>query len=46
MEKLPTMTEVLGLWWCVPSMGDVRAEYHFLTPKLVEAGYRVIKFMG
>jgi len=27
---------------CVPSMGDVRAEYRFLAPKLVEAGYRVI----
>jgi pimeloyl-ACP methyl ester carboxylesterase len=27
---------------CVPSMGDVRAEYRFLTPQLVAAGYRVV----
>ena len=27
---------------CVPSMGDVRAEYRFLIPQLVEAGYRVV----
>lgn len=27
---------------CVPGMGDVRAQYRFLTPKLVEAGYRVV----
>ncbi len=27
---------------CVPSMGDLRAEYRFLAPKLVEAGYRAI----
>lgn len=27
---------------CVPSMGDVRQEYRFLTPLLVEAGYRVV----
>jgi pimeloyl-ACP methyl ester carboxylesterase len=27
---------------CVPSMGDVRAEYRFLKPRLLEAGYRVI----
>jgi pimeloyl-ACP methyl ester carboxylesterase len=26
---------------CVPSMGDVRAEYRFLAPALVEAGYQV-----
>ncbi len=26
---------------CVPSLGDVRAEYRFLVPGLVEAGYRV-----
>lgn len=26
---------------CAPSMGDVRAEYRFLVPQLVEAGYRV-----
>jgi pimeloyl-ACP methyl ester carboxylesterase len=26
---------------CVPSMGDVRQEYRFLAPRLVEAGYRV-----
>jgi pimeloyl-ACP methyl ester carboxylesterase len=26
---------------CVPSLGDVRDEYRFLTPLLVEAGYRV-----
>lgn len=26
---------------CVPSLGDVRAEYRFLVPILVEAGYRV-----
>lgn len=27
---------------CVPSMGDVRAEYRFLIPELVAAGYRVV----
>lgn len=27
---------------CVPSLGDVRAEYRFLTPHLVNAGYRVV----
>jgi len=27
---------------CVPSMGDLRAEYRFLAPALVAAGYRVI----
>jgi pimeloyl-ACP methyl ester carboxylesterase len=27
---------------CVPSMGDVRAEYRFLAPTLVAAGYRVV----
>jgi len=27
---------------CAPSMGDVRAEYRFLTPQLVAAGYRVV----
>ena len=27
---------------CVPSMGDVRGEYRFLIPQLVEAGYRVV----
>ena len=27
---------------CVPSMGDVRAEYRFLIPQLVLAGYRVV----
>ncbi len=27
---------------CVPSMGDVRAEYRFLKPRLLEAGYRVV----
>ncbi len=27
---------------CVPSMGDVRQEYRFLAPLLVEAGYRVV----
>ena len=26
---------------CVPSLGDVRGEYRFLVPKLVNAGYRV-----
>ncbi len=26
---------------CVPSMGDLRREYRFLTPLLVKAGYRV-----
>jgi pimeloyl-ACP methyl ester carboxylesterase len=26
---------------CVPSLGDVRAEYRFLIPELVKAGYRV-----
>jgi pimeloyl-ACP methyl ester carboxylesterase len=27
---------------CVPSMGDVRQEYRFLAPALIEAGYRVV----
>jgi len=27
---------------CVPGMGDLRQEYRFLTPRLVEAGYRVV----
>ena len=26
---------------CIPSLGDVRGEYRFLTPMLVKAGYRV-----
>lgn len=26
---------------CVPGMGDLRAEYRFLTPQLISAGYRV-----
>jgi pimeloyl-ACP methyl ester carboxylesterase len=27
---------------CMPSMGDLRQEYRFLTPLLVESGYRVV----
>jgi pimeloyl-ACP methyl ester carboxylesterase len=27
---------------CVPGLGDLRAEYRFLIPQLVEAGYRVV----
>jgi pimeloyl-ACP methyl ester carboxylesterase len=27
---------------CIPSMGDVRGEYRFLIPQLIEAGYRVV----
>jgi pimeloyl-ACP methyl ester carboxylesterase len=27
---------------CVPSMGDLRAEYRFLAPRLAAAGFRVI----
>jgi pimeloyl-ACP methyl ester carboxylesterase len=27
---------------CAPSMGDLRAEYRFLAPELVSAGYRVV----
>lgn len=27
---------------CAPSIGDLRAEYRFLTPQLVAAGYRVV----
>jgi pimeloyl-ACP methyl ester carboxylesterase len=27
---------------CVPSMGDVRAEYRFLVPQLLQAGYTVV----
>lgn len=27
---------------CIPSLGDVRAEYRFLVPQLVAAGYRVV----
>jgi pimeloyl-ACP methyl ester carboxylesterase len=29
---------------CIPAMGDLRAEYRFLTPRLVSAGYRVVTF--
>jgi len=28
---------------CLPSLGDVRAEYRFLTPLLVQAGFRVVQ---
>jgi pimeloyl-ACP methyl ester carboxylesterase len=27
---------------CVPGMGDLRAEYRFLAPQLLSAGYRVV----
>ncbi|HEY9899097.1 MAG TPA: alpha/beta hydrolase [Pantanalinema sp.] len=27
---------------CVPGLGDLRGEYRHLTPRLVEAGYRVV----
>ena len=27
---------------CIPGMGDVRAQYRFLAPQLVAAGYRVV----
>lgn len=27
---------------CLPGMGDLRSEYRFLAPRLVEAGYRVV----
>ena len=27
---------------CAPSLGDLRAEYRFLAPPLVDAGYRVV----
>jgi pimeloyl-ACP methyl ester carboxylesterase len=27
---------------CVPGLGDLREEYRFLTPRLVESGFRVI----
>jgi pimeloyl-ACP methyl ester carboxylesterase len=27
---------------CVPSLGDVRAEYRFLRPQLLDAGFRVV----
>lgn len=27
---------------CVPGMGDLRGSYRFLTPQLVEAGFRVV----
>lgn len=27
---------------CVPGMGDLRQEYRFLAPRLVEVGYRVV----
>jgi pimeloyl-ACP methyl ester carboxylesterase len=27
---------------CAPSMGDLRQEYRFLAPQLVQAGYRVV----
>lgn len=27
---------------CVPGMGDVRAQYRFLTPRLLRAGFRVV----
>ena len=29
---------------CAPSLGDLRAEYRFLAPQLVAAGYRVVAF--
>jgi pimeloyl-ACP methyl ester carboxylesterase len=29
---------------CIPAMGDIRAEYRFLTPRLVAAGFRVVTF--
>ncbi|GAA5197707.1 alpha/beta hydrolase [Rugosimonospora acidiphila] len=29
---------------CIPAMGDIRAEYRFLAPRLVSAGYRVVTF--
>lgn len=28
---------------CIPSIGDLRTEYRFLSPQLVQAGYRVIQ---
>jgi pimeloyl-ACP methyl ester carboxylesterase len=28
---------------CIPSLGDMREEYRFIGPKLVKAGFRVIK---
>jgi pimeloyl-ACP methyl ester carboxylesterase len=30
------------LVFCIPGLGDLRAEYRFLAPRLVEAGYRVV----
>lgn len=27
---------------CIPSMGDLRAEYRYLAPRLVSAGFRVV----
>jgi pimeloyl-ACP methyl ester carboxylesterase len=27
---------------CLPSLGDLRAEYRFLTPRLIDAGHRVV----
>src|SRR5512133_3503409 len=27
---------------CVPGMGDLRQSYRFLTPQLIEAGFRVV----
>ena len=27
---------------CVPGMGDLRSEYRFFTPQLIQAGYRVV----
>ncbi len=27
---------------CIPGMGDVRAQYRYLTPQLVASGYRVV----
>lgn len=28
---------------CLPSLGDMRAEYRFLAPQLVQAGFRVVR---
>lgn len=36
------LTGVGPLVICVPSMGDVRAEYRFLAPQLVDVGYTVV----
>ena len=31
---------------CAPGLGDLRAEYRFLAPQLLQAGFRVVREPG